>query len=63
GFLHTFDAAAEPHLKAGRLVEVLSDWSDRFPGPFLYYPSRRHPPSALRAFVEFVQARRRREGW
>jgi len=42
---------------------VLGDWSDRFPGPFLYYPSRRHPPSALRAFVEFVQARRRREGW
>jgi DNA-binding transcriptional LysR family regulator len=63
GFLHTFDAAAEPHLKTGRLVEVLADWSDRFPGPFLYYPSRRHPPSALRAFVEFVQDRRRREGW
>jgi DNA-binding transcriptional LysR family regulator len=63
GFLHTFDAAAEPHLKSGRLVEVLGEWSDRFPGPFLYYPSRRHPPSALRAFVDFVQARRRREGW
>ena len=26
-------------------------------------PSRRHPPSALRAFVEFVQAGRRAEGW
>jgi len=63
GFMQTFDAAADPHLKSGRLVEVLGDWSDRFPGPFLYYPSRRHPPSALRAFVEFVQARRRREGW
>jgi DNA-binding transcriptional LysR family regulator len=63
GFLHTFDAAVEPHLKSGRLVEVLADWSDRFPGPFLYYPSGRHPPSALRAFVDFVQARRRREGW
>ncbi len=63
GFLHTFDAAAEPHLASGRLVEVLADWSDAFPGPFLYYPSRRHPPSALRAFVDFVQERRRREGW
>jgi DNA-binding transcriptional LysR family regulator len=63
GFLHTFDAAAEPHLKSGRLVEVLGDWSDHFPGPFLYYPSRRHAPSALKAFVEFVGARRRREGW
>jgi len=63
GFLHTFDAAAEQHLKSGRLVEVLADWSDRFPGPFLYYPSRRRLPSALRAFVDFVQDRRRREGW
>jgi DNA-binding transcriptional LysR family regulator len=63
GFLHTFDAAAEPHLKSGRLVEVLGDWSDRFPGPFLYYPSHRHQPSALRAFVDFVQDRRRRGGW
>jgi len=63
GFLQTFDAAIEPHLKSRRLVEVLPDWSESFPGPFLYYPSRRHPPSALRAFVDFVQARRRQEGW
>ena len=51
------------HLAAGRLMEVLPDWSEPFPGPMLYYPSRRHPPSALSAFVAFVQARRRREGW
>ena len=63
GFLHTFDAAVEPHLRSGRLVEVLAEWSETFPGPFLYYPSRRQPPSALRAFVDFVQERRRREGW
>ena len=62
GFLATFEGYARPHLDAGRLVEVLADWSDRFPGPYLYYPSRRHPPSALRAFVDFVQTRRRREG-
>jgi DNA-binding transcriptional LysR family regulator len=60
GFFATFDAYAEPHLAAGRLVEVLADWSEIFPGPFLYYPSRRTPPSPLRAFVDFVQARRRR---
>jgi DNA-binding transcriptional LysR family regulator len=63
GFYATFDAAAEPHLASGRLVSVLDDWMETFPGPFLYYPSRRNPPSALRAFVDFVQARRRREGW
>jgi DNA-binding transcriptional LysR family regulator len=63
GFYATFDAASAPHLESGRLVSVLDDWSEPFPGPLLYYPSRRHPPSALRAFVAFVQARRRREGW
>ena len=58
-----FDGGVAEHLAAGRLVEVLSDWSEPFPGPRLYYPSRRHPPSALGAFVAFVQARRKREGW
>lgn len=60
GFLPTFDGYAEPHLESGALVEVLPDWSETFPGPFLYYPSRRTLPSPLRAFVDFVQARRRR---
>lgn len=59
GFFATFDAYAKPHLDAGRLVEVLADWSEEFPGPFLYYPSRRTLPSPLRAFVDFVQVRRR----
>jgi len=30
---------------------VLDDWCEPFPGPFLYYPSRRQPPPALAAFV------------
>jgi DNA-binding transcriptional LysR family regulator len=63
GFLQTFDAAAAPHLASGRLVSVLDDWSEPFPGPRLYYPSRRNVPSALAAFVAFLQARRRRERW
>lgn len=60
GFAQTFGGYAEPHLASGALVEVLPDWPDRFPGPFLYYPRRRVLPSPLRAFVDFVQARRRR---
>jgi len=63
GFYAAFDGAVATHLASGLLVSVLDDWSERFPGPLLYYPSRRHPPSALRAFVAFLQERRRREGW
>jgi len=37
---------------------VLPDWWQNFPGPFLYYPGRRHVPAPLRAFVDFI----RREG-
>lgn len=59
GFVPTFDGYAQPHLESGALVEVLADWSETFPGPYLYYPSRRTMPSPLRAFVDFVQARRR----
>jgi DNA-binding transcriptional LysR family regulator len=59
GFHSTFDGYAERHLVEGRLVQVLGDWCEPFPGPFLYYPSRRALPSPLRAFVDFVQARRR----
>lgn len=62
GFLMTFDGYLADAIADGRLVPVLEDWSQPFPGPFLYYPSARQPPPALRAFVEFVRAWRRRPG-
>ena len=33
----------------------------KFPGPFLYYPSRRQPPPALAAFIAFVAEWRKQE--
>jgi DNA-binding transcriptional LysR family regulator len=57
GFYATFEEFARPHLQAGRLVTVLDDWCEPFPGPFLYYPSRRHMPGPLRAFVDFARWR------
>jgi DNA-binding transcriptional LysR family regulator len=56
GFLLSFEGYVREALAAGRLVAVLDDWFPYFPGPFLYYPSRRQPPSALAAFVAFVAA-------
>lgn len=56
GVIATFEDFIRPHLESGELVEVLSDWQQPFSGPFLYYPSRRHMPAPLRAFVDFVKA-------
>lgn len=44
-----------PHIARGELVRVLEDWCPPFDGYFLYYPSRRHQPPALRALVEALR--------
>jgi DNA-binding transcriptional LysR family regulator len=36
----------------GHLKRVLADWSPTYPGLFLYYPNRRLPDPALRAFID-----------
>jgi DNA-binding transcriptional LysR family regulator len=56
GLVHTFEGFLAPAIKAGQLVPVLEDWSERFSGPYLYYASRHHMPGPLRAFVDFVKA-------
>lgn len=48
---------ARPHIEAGRLIEVLADWSPLFEGFHLYYPNRRNTSSAFAAFVEAVRYR------
>lgn len=55
GIAYVLDGLAEAHVKAGRLVRVLEDWCPFIPGLYLYYPSRRQMPSALRAFIDFTR--------
>jgi DNA-binding transcriptional LysR family regulator len=55
GFWATFEEWAEADLRSGQLVSVLDDWCPSFPGPYLYYPSRRHMAAALRAFIDFAR--------
>jgi DNA-binding transcriptional LysR family regulator len=59
GVVKLFEEYLAPHLASGTLVPVLEDWSQRFSGPFLYYPARRHMPAPLRAFVDFLRQRDR----
>ncbi len=42
-------------IAAGRLVEVLSEWTPSYPGYCLYYPGRRHMAASLRAFIDLAQ--------
>jgi DNA-binding transcriptional LysR family regulator len=61
GFWPTFEGYVRKDIEQGVLVRVLDDWCAPFPGPFLYYPSRRQPPPALGAFVSFVAEWRKQE--
>jgi DNA-binding transcriptional LysR family regulator len=45
------------HVAEGRLVRLLENWCGHASGVFLYYPSRRQMPGALRAFIDFMRAR------
>ncbi|MCJ2874617.1 UNVERIFIED_ORG: DNA-binding transcriptional LysR family regulator [Rhizobium sp. SORGH_AS260] len=55
GIAHVFDDYARPYLQDGRLVELLPDWSPTLPHWFLYYPSRRLPSAAMRAFLDYMK--------
>lgn len=55
GLAFLFEDYALPALEDDRLIRVLEDWCPYYPGFFLYYPSRRQLPTALRAFVDFVK--------
>ena len=58
GIIYLFEDWLRPHLLSGALEPVLEPWWQGFSGPFLYYPGRRHLPAPLRAFVDFIGARR-----
>lgn len=59
GIVYLFEDWLRPRLESGELVPLLEPWWLSVPGPFLYYPGRRHLPAPLRAFVDFIQATRR----
>lgn len=56
GLAYVFEPEARDLLATGALVRVLADWTPPFPGCYLYHPSRRHVPPALRAFIDTARA-------
>ena len=42
-------------IEAHRLVRVLEDWTPPFAGLCLYYPGRRNPSSAFKAFISLAR--------
>src|SRR5471032_142905 len=55
---YAVDVQAKPFVESGQLTRVLEDWLPPYEGYFLYYPGRRQVPTALRALIDMIRARR-----
>ena len=55
GLACTLEASVADDLAAGRLLRVLEDWCQPFPGFFLYYPGRWQVPPAVRALIDMLR--------
>lgn len=60
GLTLAMESDVQDDINAGRLVRVLEDWTPMLAPLSLYYPSRRNPTAAFKAFIDF--ARRHRAG-
>lgn len=47
----------DEHIAAGRLEQVLANWSPTYAGPCFYYPSRKHLPRALTELITRLRQR------
>jgi DNA-binding transcriptional LysR family regulator len=57
GLTLAMESEVRDDLEAGRLVCVLEDWTPALPPLSLYYPSRRNPTAAFKAFIDFARRR------
>ncbi|MFV0680494.1 LysR family transcriptional regulator [Ottowia sp.] len=55
GLAYVHAALVAPELAAGRLVQVLADWTPPPEQLYLYYPSRRLQSAGLQAFIDWVR--------
>lgn len=57
GLAFVLEDVVRRHIEDGRLVRVLEDWCEVFPGYHLYYPSRRQPSPAFALVVDALRYR------
>ncbi len=57
GIAYLPENLVEQHIAAGRLVQMLDDWSPMFSGYRLYYPSRRQTSPAFQVVVDALRQR------
>lgn len=55
GLALAMESDVRDDIEAGRLVRVLEDWMPPLSPLSLYYPSRRNPTAAFRAFIDFAR--------
>ncbi|WP_341486605.1 LysR family transcriptional regulator [Pararhizobium sp. A13] len=62
GLTYLAESLVADDVAAGRLIQVLDDWTPPYPGLCLYYPGRRHLPAKMRAFVDLIYETRKDRG-
>ncbi len=55
GLTLAMESDVRDDIEAGRLVRVLEDWTLTLPPLSLYYPNRRNPTAAFKAFIDFAR--------
>lgn len=55
GLTLAMEADVRDDLETGRLIPVLEDWTPTLSPLSLYYPSRRNPTAAFKAFIDFAR--------
>tara|TARA_R110001606_G_scaffold12165_4_gene52329 strand:+ start:5706 stop:6608 length:903 start_codon:yes stop_codon:yes gene_type:complete len=55
GLAYSIESIADPFLRTGQLVRVLEDWSPIIDGLYLFHPSSRQTPAALRALIDVLR--------
>ncbi|AUM70275.1 LysR family transcriptional regulator [Pseudomonas fluorescens] len=56
GIAYVYEELVRDDIRNGQLTELLAQWKAPPSRFFLYYPSRRHVPPALKALIEFIRA-------